>query len=175
MNFQGIEPPVESRFQRMMRHTWLVVIAATLAAVGLGAVGFYYANRPTTLTTAVGPPNSDDLKIMQAFAAHFARERAPIRLRVIVKDDVVGAAQAIDKREADVPCVRRARAMPQEGQAVAVLRKNVVVLAAPPPPPPAAANSKAKRAKKGAKEEEKKKIEKIEDLAGHRIGVIGRS
>src|SRR5262245_52402331 len=169
MNLQGIEPPVESRFRRMLGHTGLVVVGAILATVGLSAVGLYLSNRPTTLTVAVGPPNSDDLKIMQAFAQHFARARAPIRLRILVKDDVVEAAQALDKRQADVAVVRRDRAMPQDGQAVAILRKNVVVLAAPAP-----ASSKAKRAKKGAKDGEKK-IGKIEDLAGRRIAVIGRS
>ena len=169
MSFQGIEDRVEGRFRRMLRHTWLVVIAAILASIGLGAVAFHYANRPTTLIAAVGPPNSDDVRIIQAYAQHLARERAPVRLRIAVKDSVVESAAAIDRGEADIAVVRRDRSMPQAGQAVAILRKNVVVLAAPTPPEA----SKSKRAKKSAKEA--KKIEKIEDLAGRRIGVIGRS
>jgi TRAP-type uncharacterized transport system substrate-binding protein len=225
MNVQGIEANVEGRFRRMLRHTWLVVIAAILATIGLGALAVNYANRPTTLIAAVGPPNSDDVKIIQAFAQQFARERASVRLRVAVKESAVEAAAAIDKHEADLAVVRRDRAMPQGAQAVAILRKNVVVIAAPPPPAPAPAAGKGKSAKKTAakdKEEEEdeekapakgkakkkgkatakdkdaakstakdkdkdkdkdkakededpKKIEKIEDLAGKRLAVIGRS
>src|SRR5262249_39678133 len=84
----------------------------------------------------------------------------------------------LDAGEVDVAVVRRDVAMPQKGQAVAILRKNLVVFIAPPPPPspsPPAA-SKAKRGKKAAaKPEEGKKIEKIDDLAGKRLAVIGRS
>jgi TRAP-type uncharacterized transport system substrate-binding protein len=206
MSTESIEAKAESRFRRMLRHTWLVVIAAMLATIGLGALAFHYANRPTTLTAAVGPPNSDDVKVIQAFAQHFARERAPVRLRVVIKEGPVQASQAIDRGEADIAVVRRDRAMPQNGQAVAILRKNVVVIAAPPPLPAPAA-SKAKGAKKAAAKdkeededeeksagkskakkkaaakakgkakdkEDEKKIEKIEDLAGKRIAVIGRS
>ena len=134
MSFQGIEDRVEGRFRRMLRHTWLVVIAAILASIGLGAVAFHYANRPTTLIAAVGPPNSDDVRIIQAYAQHLARERAPVRLRIVVKDSAVESAAAIDRGEADIAVVRRDRSMPQAGQAVAILRKNVVVLAAPTPP-----------------------------------------
>jgi TRAP-type uncharacterized transport system substrate-binding protein len=174
---------VEGRMRRMLRHTWLVLTAATLAVIGLSAVAFHFYSRPTTLTAAVGPPNSDDVRVIQAFAQYFARERASVRLRVVVMDGPVEASAAIDRGDADIAVVRRDRAMPKEGQAVAILRKNVVVLAAPPPPPPPPepVNTKAKRAKKSAKdaakEEEKKveKIEKVEDLAGRRIAVIGRS
>jgi TRAP transporter TAXI family solute receptor len=169
MSFQGVDKRVEGRMRRMLRHTWLVVIAAVLASIGLGALAFHYANRPTTLIAAVGPPNSDDVRIIQAYAQHLARERATVRLRLAVKDSAVEAAAAIDRGEADIAVVRRDRTMPQAGQAVAILRKNVVVLAAPAPPEA----SKSKRGKKSAKEE--KKIEKIEDLTGRRIAVIGRS
>jgi TRAP-type uncharacterized transport system substrate-binding protein len=168
----------------MLRHTWLVMIAGGLALVGLGAAGFYYGSRPTVLKVAVGPPNSEDVRVIQAIAQHLSRERASIRLRLIVKEASVQSAPALDAGEADLAVVRRDRSMPQNGQAVAILRKNVVVLVAPPlaPPPPPPNATKGKRAKKTAgkekekeKEEEIKKLEKIEELAGKRIAVIGRS
>jgi len=155
----------------------------------------------------VGPPNSDDLKVIQAVAQQLSRDRATTRLRVIVKDGPVQSATALDAGEVDLAVVRRDRGMPQKGQAVAILRKNLVVFIAPPPPPAAkepavkepaskATASKAapaKKAKKTAakgkdkekekdgddeKESEKKdepKKLKLEELAGKRIAVIGRT
>src|SRR5262249_54146305 len=118
-------------------------------------------------------------------------------LRILVKDGPVESSKAVDSGDADLAVVRRDRAMPQNGQAVAILRRNVVVLVAPPPLPPPAAAAKAKRpAKKAAakdedgkkasakekekekekdKDDEPKKLEKIEELAGKRIAVIGRT
>lgn len=174
MDLQSVEDRADSRMRTMLRHTWLVGIAGSLALAGLVALAFHFATRPTILKISVGPPNSEDVRVIQSIAQLLARDRAPVRLRPIVKDGVVEAAAALDGGEVDLAVVRRDRAMPQAGQAVAILRRNVVVLVAPPPPPPAA--SKAKRAKKAsAKEEEVKKIEKIEELAGRRIAVIGRS
>jgi DNA-binding transcriptional LysR family regulator len=145
MNLKTVEDRIESRTRLMLRHTWLVTIGGGLALVGLGAAAFYFASQPTTLRIAVGPPNSDDLRAIQSVAQHFARERAAIRLRLIVKDGPVQSSAALDAGEADVAVVRRDRAMPQTGQAVAILRRNVVVLVAPPPAPPALATPKAKR------------------------------
>src|SRR6266545_2123588 len=175
MDLQSIEDRADSRMRTMLRHTWLVAIAGSLALAGLVALAFYFGTRPTILRIAVGPPNSEDVRVIQSIAQQLARERAPVRLRLLVKDGVVESAAALDRDEVDLAVVRRDRAMPQAGQAVAILRRNLVVLVAPPPPPPPPAAGKAKRAKKSsAKEEEVKKIEKIEELAGRRIAVIGR-
>src|SRR5262245_41089262 len=189
MSANSLDDRTESRTRRMLRHTWLVTIAAVLALVGVTAAAFYYASQPTTLRVAVGPPNSEDLKVIQTVAQHLGRERGSVRLRILVKDGPVQSAAAIDTREADIAVVRRDRAMPQNGQAVAILRRNVVVIVAPPlPPAPTAA--KAKRVKKAAakdddakksnakdkdKDDEVKRLEKIEELAGKRIAVIGRT
>src|SRR5262245_6609490 len=192
MKPRDFEDRVESRTRLMLRHTWLVTIAGVLALAGLVAAAFYYSSQPTTLKIAVGPPNSEDVRVVQTIAQQLARERASIRLRILVKDGPIESSKAVDSGDADLAVVRRDRAMPQNGQAVAILRRNVVVLVAPPPlPPPPAAATKAKRpAKKAAakdddgkkasakekdKDDEPKKLEKIEELAGRRIEVIGRT
>jgi TRAP-type uncharacterized transport system substrate-binding protein len=54
--------------------------------------------------------------------------------------------------------------LPANAEAVAILRKNVVVLWAPSGLPP-----------KGSKKPPAPKIKGIDDLAGHRVGVIGRT
>ncbi|MFN5714383.1 MAG: TRAP transporter substrate-binding protein, partial [Bradyrhizobium sp.] len=45
-----------------------VLIAGALAIVGALIAGYYFAVRPVTLKIAVGPANSDDLKVVQALA-----------------------------------------------------------------------------------------------------------
>jgi hypothetical protein len=61
--------------------------------------------------------------------------------------------------------------MPKNGQAVAILRKNVVVFIVPS----AAEAPKRIRGKPAAKAKPPEKIEKIEQMVGHRLGVVGRS
>jgi TRAP-type uncharacterized transport system substrate-binding protein len=213
--FRLAKPPVGSvspaprprgwarRFKIMMQHTWLIIIAACLLGGGLAAIGYHLSTQPTELTIAVGPPNSEDTRVVQSIAAQFAREQFNIRLQTKVLDGGPPAASAaIDSGQADLAVVRRDAGMPKDGQAVAILRKNVVVFIVPAavePPAPAkgkaaakskAAKAKAAKGKAAAKTKAKakaaddddddeaasaNKIDKIGKLVGHRLGVIGRS
>src|SRR5437016_5329395 len=114
MDFRATEDHIESRTRLMLRHTWLVALGGGLALVGLCAAVFYFASQPTVLRVAVGPPNSDDVRAIQAIAQQFARERAPIRLRPVIKDGPVQSAAALDAGEVDLAVVRRDRGMPQQ-------------------------------------------------------------
>src|SRR5579859_7306807 len=67
-------PPPRSRGRRMM----LVVLAGVLAIVGTLAGGYYFATRPVALRIAVGPPNSDDLRVVQALTQAFAQSHSYI-------------------------------------------------------------------------------------------------
>ena len=168
----------------MMRHIWLVGIATVLALSGTGAVAYYIASQPTYLKIAVGPPGSEDLLAVEAIANQLRRDRGSFRLHTIIKaGGPVEAAKAIDSGEADLAVVRRDLGMPKAGSAVAILRKNVVVLFVPAAQPDVSKDKIAKKGKpakkpKAAKEEKEEKdgkIDKIADLMGKRIGVIGRS
>ena len=196
------------RFKIMMRHTWLIVIAAAMLCGGLAAIAYHIATQPTELTIAVGPPNSEDTRVVQSIAAQLAREQLNIRLQTkIVDGGPPAAAAAIENGQADLAVVRRDAGMPKNGQAVAVLRKNVVVFIVPSTAePPKAAKGKtaakgkaagktktAAKAKPAAKKkvakgkaaaadddesedaDEPGKLTKIEQIVGHRLGVIGRS
>ena len=157
------------RFRIMMQHTSLVIMAIVLLCSGIGAVAYHYSEQPTELKVAVGPPNSEDVRIVQALAAHFARDRVNIRLNVsVLPGGPMEAAAALDKGEADLAVVRRDTAMPKNGLAVAILRKNVVAFIVPSAP----AQAKGAKGKAAAKA---KPIEKIEQLLGKRVGIIGRS
>jgi TRAP-type uncharacterized transport system substrate-binding protein len=148
------------RFRIMVRHTGLLVTLAILLCGGVGAIAYHIATQPTELTIAVGPPNSEDTRVVQSIAAQLAREQFNIRLQTKLLDGgPPAAAAAIDNGEADLAVVRRDSGMPKNGQAVAILRKNVVVFivpgageAAKPGAAPAAAKTKtAAKSKPAAK------------------------
>ncbi len=137
-----------------------VMLAGVLAIIGTLAGGYYFAVRPVTLRIAVGPANSDDLRVVQALTQAFAQAHSHIRLRPIQTDGVVTSAQTLADGKADLAIIRGDLNVPKNAQAVATLRKNVAVLWVPP----------AVKGKKAGP-----KITKIAQLSGRRVGVIGRT
>jgi TRAP transporter TAXI family solute receptor len=140
----------------------LITLAGLLAIVGALAGGYYFAMRPVTLRLAVGPANSDDVKAVQALTQAFAQAHGYVRLRPIQTDGAVASAQSLADGKADLAIIRGDLDVPKNAQAVATLRKNVAVLWVPPP-------AKGKGKKTGPK------ITKISQLAGRRVGVVGRT
>ncbi len=186
---------VGGRMRRMFRHPLLIAIGVILAITGIAVVVSYIQSKPVTLKIAVGPRQSEDHQLVQSLAQYLARERAPVRLSVIRKDGPQDSAEALDSGAVDLAVVRRDVAMPKAGQVVAVHRRNVAVLIVPAAEaaPAVAATQKAtktstrtassKSAAKAAKaasskaapQDAAKPIEKIEDLYGKTIAVVGRS
>jgi TRAP transporter TAXI family solute receptor len=150
-----VAPPSPRSVKRKMM---LITLAGTLALVGAVSAAYYFAMRPVTLRIAVGPQNSDDLKVVQTLTQSFAHSR--VRLRPLQTDGATASAAALADGKADLAIIRGDLEVPKNAQAVATLRKNVAVLWAPP----------AAKAKKSAP-----KITKIQHLAGRRIGVVGRT
>jgi TRAP transporter TAXI family solute receptor len=147
-------PSPRSAKHKMM----LITLAGTLALVGAVSSAYYFAMRPVTLRIAVGPPNSDDLKVVQTLTQSFAHSH--VRLRPVQTDGASASATALADGKADLAIIRGDLEVPKNAQAVATLRKNVAVLWVPPP---------VKGQKAGPK------ITKIQQLAGRRIGVVGRT
>ncbi|WP_407157459.1 TAXI family TRAP transporter solute-binding subunit [Bradyrhizobium sp. STM 3557] len=137
-----------------------ILIAAALAIFGALAGGYYFAMRPAILHIAVGPANSDDLKVVQALTQTFAQNHSYVRLRPVPTEGAAESAQALADGKVDLAIVRGDLNVPKNAQAVATLRKNVVVLWVP-------AGAKGKK--------KSDKITKISQLAGHKVGVIGRT
>jgi uncharacterized protein YneF (UPF0154 family) len=67
------EAPTPPSPRSSARKTALVTLALVLAIVGALAGGYYFAMRPVTLKIAVGPANSDDVKVVQALTQAFAQ------------------------------------------------------------------------------------------------------
>jgi hypothetical protein len=63
------------------------MLAGVLALVGALAAGYYFAMRPVTLRIAVGPANSDDLKVVQNLTQAFNNQKSSlVRLRPVPTD-----------------------------------------------------------------------------------------
>jgi TRAP transporter TAXI family solute receptor len=139
-----------------------ITLAAVLAIVGTLVGGYHFATQPEILRIAVGPANSDDIKVVQALTQAFSQVHGHVRLHPVQTDGSVASAQALADDKVDLAIVRGDLDVPKNAQAVATLRKNLVVIWVPAP----------------AKDQGKKaaaKLTKIVQLAGHRVGVIGRT
>lgn len=155
---QNAAPLLRKKRKRFSFFILFAGIAVFLAAAG----ALYFALRPETLRIAVGPSNSDDQKLVQALAATFARQRTAVRLAAIPTDGPTESLALLGDDRTDLAVARADLDMPADAQSVAILRKNFVVLWSPSGLP-------AKRSKKAPVP----KIKTLEDLAGHRLGVIG--
>jgi TRAP transporter TAXI family solute receptor len=141
-----------------------VVLAAGLLLFAAAAGALYSVLQPVTLRIAVGPPGSDDQQVIGALAQAFARDGSSVRLSPITTEGAVESIALLAASKADLAVARGDLELPANATSVAILRKNVVVLWVPSGLPP-----------KGSKKPPTPKIKEISDLAGHRVGVIGRT
>jgi len=158
------ENPRISRRRRKRRSYSLLILAAGIFLFGVAAGTLYLLLRPTTLRIAVGPPGSDDQKLVQTLAQIFARDGSPIRLAPVTTEGAAESIALFAASKADLAVARGDLNLPANAESVAILRKNVVVLWAPSGLPA-----------KGSKKKPAAKINGIDELAGHRVGVIGRT
>jgi TRAP transporter TAXI family solute receptor len=155
-----IGPATPASPRSVRRKMMLIVLAGTLAIAGTVIGAYYFANQPVLLRVAVGPQNSDEVRVIQALSQGFSREHGYVRLRPILTEGATTSAAALSEGKADLAIIRGDLDVPKNAQAVATLRKNIAVLWVPP---------SAKGKKSG------RKIGRISQLAGHRVGVIGRT
>src|SRR5690349_3980662 len=74
------------------RRLAFILLAGVLAIIGIGAAGYHIATRPVTLRIAVGPANSDDLKVVQALAQAFNNQpHSLVRLRPTQTDGALAS------------------------------------------------------------------------------------
>src|SRR5690349_5011726 len=153
-----------SRRRRQQRSYALLILAAGMLAFGVAAGTLYYVLRPTTLRIAVGPAGSEDQKLIQLMAQTFARENSAVRLSLVTTEGAAESIALFTAGKADLAVARGDLNLPENAESVAILRKNVVVLWAPSGLPA-----------KGSKKQPTPKIKSLDELAGHRVGVIGRT
>jgi TRAP-type uncharacterized transport system substrate-binding protein len=153
-----------ARLERRKTKSLLIILATGCLIFCAAAGALYYTLRPVTLRIAVGPAGSNDHKVIEAMTEAFARESRTIRLSPITTPGVVEALALVGAGKADLAVGRGDLQMPVDAQTVVILRKNFVVLWSP-----------SGTASKNSKRKPSPKIKEISDLAGHRVGVIGRT
>ncbi|MBR0868995.1 ABC transporter substrate-binding protein [Bradyrhizobium tropiciagri] len=142
----------------------LIVLALGFAVFSAAAAGLFYVLRPETLRIAVGPAGSEDDKVVQAMAEAFSEESRTVRLSPITTGGAAESLTLLGAGKTDLAVGRSDLSMPADAQTLAVLRKNYVVLWSP-----------SARIGKGSKKKNTGKIGEIADLAGRKVGIIGRT
>ncbi|MEO8321386.1 MAG: TAXI family TRAP transporter solute-binding subunit, partial [Bradyrhizobium sp.] len=155
---------LKEKRRRKRRNSLLLLLLAGLLVFASAAGGLYYALRPDTLRIAVGPPGSDDQKLIQAMAETFDRDRNAVRLSPIVTEGATQSLALLGASKADLAVARGDLDMPGEAEAVVIVRNNVVVLWSPSGLPG-----------RGSKKQTAPKIKAINELEGRRVGVIGKT
>jgi TRAP transporter TAXI family solute receptor len=149
---------------RRKKSSFFLVLATGLLIFAAVVGAAFVILRPTTLRIAVGPAGGDDLQLVQGLAQSFARDGGPVRLSVITTAGPVDSIAALSAGRADLAVARADEEMPDGVGSVAIMRKNVVVLWAPSGP-----------SRKAQRKEARSKVKAIEDLPGHKVGVVGRT
>src|ERR1700754_3001863 len=157
-----VQLPAPPSTRAAVRRATFVTAAGILAIVGVLAAGYYFPTRPVSLRMAFGPANSEDVKVVQTLTQAFAQHRSYVRLKPVQTDGAVASAEALAENKVDLAVIRGDLDVPRNPQAVATLRKNYVVLWVPP-------------ASKGKGKKAAPKITKISQLAGRKIGVVGKT
>ncbi|MGY3443876.1 MULTISPECIES: TAXI family TRAP transporter solute-binding subunit [unclassified Bradyrhizobium] len=152
------ENPGTVRRRLRRRNSSLLILATGMLVFAIAAGTLYYALRPVTLSIAVGPTGSEDVKLVQGFAQAFAHGGSSVRLKPVTTQGAAESIALFTANKVDLAVVRGDLDLPASAESVAILRKNVVVLWAP-------AGAKGKR--------RSAKIKTIDDLAGHKVGVVG--
>jgi TRAP transporter TAXI family solute receptor len=153
----------ESR-RRKRRNSLLLLLITGVLVFAAAASGLYYVLRPVTLRIAVGPPESDDQKLIQAMAETFDGDRNAVRLSPIVTEAATQSLALLGASKAELAVARGDLEMPGDAEAVVIVRKNVVVLWSSPGLPG-----------RGSKKQSAPKIKAIDELEGRRVGVIGKT
>ena len=134
----------------MKRPSILLVLAGLLAFVAIGSIAYYKFAAPSTLRIAVGPVGSQDTKLVVSILQTFAREKHPVRLRLVATDSPIGSAEMLRDGKVDLALVRSDGSIPTNAATVAIMHRDAVLILASP----------------GSN------IRTIADLRGKRIGAI---
>jgi TRAP transporter TAXI family solute receptor len=115
-----------------MRRPFFLALAISFAALAGGLVFYQWTSLPTTLKVAVGAVGSENTRLVVALSQYLARERATVRLRLVLTDGVEGSARALEEDKADLAVVRTDVAMPVKAQTATILHRDAALLMTTP-------------------------------------------
>src|SRR5262245_7215691 len=148
-----------------LRHTWLAAFFVAVSVIGLVALTVYLTAAPTVLRIAVGPRDSDNVRLVTTLAERFKRDHAPIHLEPVILDGPARIQHIMGEPKYDLAVIRGEFGMSQDWPLVAILRQNAMLLIVPSP----AARGPQQ---KGKAAKAPPKIEKVSDLTGRRVGIV---
>src|SRR3954469_8423382 len=108
------ETSAPPRKRRKRKNYSLLILAAGIFLFGMGAGALYYGLRPVTVRIAVGPPGSDDQKLIQALAQTFARDKSHVRLTPIATEGASESVALLASSKTDLAVARGDLAMPAD-------------------------------------------------------------
>ncbi len=100
-----------------VRKATFITIAGVLAIVGALTGGYYFAMRPVPLKIAVGPPNSDDVRVVQTLTQAFSQNHSYVRLRPVQTEGATESASALADGRVDLAIIRGDLEVPKNAQA----------------------------------------------------------
>jgi len=156
MSIESLEHVMRNRLRVILRHTWLVAVLGTLIVIGAVWAAFYLTTQAEHLRIAAGPT---DAKFVEALSEQIAQGRHNLHLKFVPVAGPQEAAAAIKDGKADLAILPSAADDSMKWPVVAILRQNVMALVVPAP-------ASGKKGKKSGK------IEKIDQLAGRRVGIV---
>lgn len=115
----------------MKRSHVFLVVAAILALTSVGSFIVHRFVAPTVLRIAVGPVGSQDAKLVATILQIFAREKHPIRLRIVPTDSPLASAEALKIGRVEAALVRSDGNLPPNATTVAILHRDAFMLMAP--------------------------------------------
>ena len=134
----------------MKRSFIFLLVAIVLGLTSITAFLVYSFAAPSVLRIAVGPVGSEDTKAVVTMLQTFAREKHPIRLRLVPSDGPTGSAELLKVGKADLAVVRSDGNVPPNAATVAILHRDALLIMAP----------------------EGRGIRSVADLAGRKIGIV---
>src|SRR5947209_19699308 len=90
-----VGPPAPPSPRSAKRKMMLITLAGILAVVGGLAGAYYFAMRPVNFRIAVGPANSDDIKVVHPLTQPFAPEHSRNGLRPMHTDGAAAGSQVL--------------------------------------------------------------------------------
>jgi TRAP-type uncharacterized transport system substrate-binding protein len=134
----------------LLKKQWLLAMGA--AALVLAGVALYLITGPARLLVAVGPSDSPETRLVEAYAKALQEQRAEIRLQLVPFDTLKASAEALQRNAVDLAVVRPDVFLPVNGLSMAILRQEGAILLAP----------------------EANRIDDVEGLARKRLGLVLR-
>lgn len=100
-----------------------MVLAGLFALSAVAAFAIHLLTAPTVLRLAVGPIGSDDVRMAAAFVQSLNREKAAVRLKLVLTEGMAESAAALEADRVDLAIVRPDVGLPGKAETLLITRR----------------------------------------------------